>query len=165
MSTRPNEAADLSPQTNLYDSNDQPWIPLYQRRRTLYILCLPGISRHFPERTECDSDSHIQPFIQTIWVAFIGDGTLILQITKRLLTGNAESIKNFCLDTRTNHLFHQFLIAVLLLIAMSTDTIARVMRFINNNQVIVKLLQLRWLKSKTLDIPSLQERTVWNRIS
>ena len=67
----------------------------------------------------------------------IGNGKLILQIHKTVIDRRGEEHQDFRLDAGADNLFHQLLIAVLLRVAVRADTVAEVMGFVNDDQVIV----------------------------
>ena len=79
----------------------------------------------------------IQPFVQVLGVALIGNGKLILQIHKTVIDRRGGEHQDFRLDAGADNLFHQLLIAVLLRVAVRADTVAEVMGFVNDDQVIV----------------------------
>ena len=62
---------------------------------------------------------------------------LILQVHKTIVDRRCGEHQNFRLYTGTDDLFHQLLIAVFLRVAVCSDTIAEIMRLIDDDEIIV----------------------------
>ena len=75
-------------------------------------------------------------------IAFVGESKLILQVIKAVVDGGSRQHQYFGFDTGSNHFVHQLEITVLtwiLVVLVGSDfaSVAEVMAFINNHEVVV----------------------------
>ena len=89
----------------------------------------------------------IQPLIKELRVPLIGKGKLVLQINKTVVDWRCREHQNFGFYSGTDHLIHQTLITVILRLAVRTNTVAEVVRFINHHKIIVAPVQAIQVKA------------------
>ena len=104
----------------------------------------PGIegSLRIPEYL-IDRTSGIQFFIDNISVSLVSQSDLVLQVIKSIIDRRCRKHQNLCFDTWANHSFQQFDISILLLVLSGVEfaTIAEIMRFIDNDQIVILPVQ------------------------
>ena len=89
----------------------------------------------------------IQPLIKGLRIALIGKGNLVLQINKTVVDRRCREHQNFGFNSGTNHLIHQTLVSVILRLAVRTNAVAEVVRFINHHKIIVAPVQAIQVKT------------------
>ena len=75
-------------------------------------------------------------------IALVGESKLILQVIKAVVDRRCRQHQYLCLDSGSNHFVHQLEITVLtwilvVLVGSNFASVAEVMAFINNNEVVV----------------------------